>query len=606
MNDILPQYGYLAFDATSMKAFLKQRLIDSGVFSDQIYEGSNLSQIIDVFAMTFQNLIFYMNKTGAEGLFSDAQIYENLNRIVKSLGYNPIGAQTALLPFRFTASELLPEGTYVIPRYSRIPAGGVSFSFPKDVVFSPSIVDSEGYVTNLSVPQILYQGMYEEYPQHEALGDEYELVELNPGELIIIDHFSIDVYVWTKSDGKWHEAKRTESLYLNNASDLAYECRMNESGYYEIKFGNDICGRKLNVGDIVQIYYLRSDGPSVSVAAGDIDGRSPIPYQMDRYEEIMADVRDADNATLITNANAGFVKMFNDTASTYFTAPEDIGSIKANAPANFRAQYRLVTAGDFESFVKTNFSNFVHSVSVMNNWDYINTYLRYFYEMGLSRPSSDTRTSLAQFMFADACNFNNVYIFAVPKIIPAGSDYEYIPTELKSAMISDMQDIKTLTCEPVVIDPVYVGFKIGLGAPGATPRVEDAERCSLIVTKEPNSLRSSQAIASQVQKTISDFFSVANNTLGEILNLSALSENLMSIPGVAGISTKRDNEDGTTTEVAGASFLMFNATYPEICEQTVSNIAMAKFQFPYYKDLENLGSHIVVKKTSSDYNTIEY
>ena len=51
-NDFtLPKYGYLAFDALSMKAFLKQRLNDSGVFTDQNYEGSNISQLVDLFAL---------------------------------------------------------------------------------------------------------------------------------------------------------------------------------------------------------------------------------------------------------------------------------------------------------------------------------------------------------------------------------------------------------------------------------------------------------------------------------------------------------------------------------------------------------------------------
>lgn len=606
MNDILPKYGYLAFDATSMKAFLKQRLIDGGVFSDQIYEGSNLSQIIDVFALTFQNLIFYMNKTGAEGLFSDAQIYENLNRIVKSLGYNPIGAQTSLLPYRFSASELLPEKTYIIPRYSKINVAGADYSFPSDVVFNPANHDKDGNINNLSVPQVLYQGNYEEYPEYEATGDEYEIVELNPGELIIIDHFSIDVYVWYESDGKWHQAKRTESLYLNNAEDNAYECRMNESGYYELKFGNDICGRKLKFGDKVQIYYLRSSGPSVSVAAGDLARRSVVPYQLDRYEKIMADVRDAGGAIPITNANSGFLHFNNDSSSTYFSQPEDPASIRFNAPASFRSQYRLVTAGDFETFVRTNFSNFVHSVSVMNNWEYINTYLRYFYDIGLARPSSDTRTALAQFMFADSCNFNNVYIFAVPKIIPAGKDYEYIPTELKSAMVGDMQDTKTLTCEPVVIDPVYMGFRIGISAPGAKPRVSDGDSCKLVLTKEPNSLRSSNSILSDAEQIIKNFFSVSNNKLGGVLNVSELSQNLMSIPGVSGITTERKNDDGTTTTVYGLSLLMYNGTYSDVCEQTISNVSLAKFQFPYYHKPDSLSEHIEVRKTTSDHNTIEY
>ena len=35
--------------------------------------------------------MFYLNNTSDEALFSEAQIYENMNRVVKSLDYKPVG-----------------------------------------------------------------------------------------------------------------------------------------------------------------------------------------------------------------------------------------------------------------------------------------------------------------------------------------------------------------------------------------------------------------------------------------------------------------------------------------------------------------------------------
>ena len=61
--------GYLAFDALSLKQHIKDRLNESGVFTDQNYEGSYISTVIDIIAYTFNVLMFYLNKTSSESMF---------------------------------------------------------------------------------------------------------------------------------------------------------------------------------------------------------------------------------------------------------------------------------------------------------------------------------------------------------------------------------------------------------------------------------------------------------------------------------------------------------------------------------------------------------
>lgn len=606
MNDTpLPKTGYLAFDALSMKAFLKQRLTDNGVFSDQIFEGSNLAQIIDVFAMTFQNLIFYMNKTGSEGLFSDAQIYENLNRIVKSLGYNPVGLQTALVPIQMKASELLDEKTYVLPRYSFCQINGHDYSTATDFIFSPKETNVDGFLNGIRDPQILYQGKYQEYKEYKAQGNDYETFIVNPGEGVLIDHYNIHVYIKRADTGKWVQSERTQSLYLCNAGDIAHECRLNEDKLYELKFGNDICGRKLQDGDIVQVYYLQSDGAVGQVSPGNADGLSLTPFQTDRYEEIMADVRNSTEGEIIDNANAGYISVYNESPSTFYSETENVENIRENAPHSFRAQYRLVTANDFESFIKTNYRNIVQSTKVMNNWEYIQTYIRYLHTVGLSKPSSDTRMALNQFNFADACNFNNVYIFAVPTIINESTNYNYISNELKSMIIKDMLPYKTLTCEPVVVDPVYVGFKLGIQENGKIPTQEDCERTMLIVEKSPSSIRSSSDIKNEVIAKIKDFFSVKNNKIGEMVSINELGQEVCGINGISKITTQKTQKDGSVTTINGLSFIVLNDIYPEIATASTSDFQLEPFMFPYYHDIKAIGNHIKVINRHAN-ATIEY
>ena len=90
----LPKQGYAAFDAASLKELLVDRLSANPVFTDQNYEGSNLNAFVDVISYAYHVLLFYLNETSNESMFSESQIYENINRIVKTLDYKPVGSQS--------------------------------------------------------------------------------------------------------------------------------------------------------------------------------------------------------------------------------------------------------------------------------------------------------------------------------------------------------------------------------------------------------------------------------------------------------------------------------------------------------------------------------
>ena len=73
--------AYVAFDATSLKKLIIGRLQDQGVFTDQVFEGSNLSSIIDIISYSFHTLMFYLNKTSSEAMFTESQIRTLLRKV---------------------------------------------------------------------------------------------------------------------------------------------------------------------------------------------------------------------------------------------------------------------------------------------------------------------------------------------------------------------------------------------------------------------------------------------------------------------------------------------------------------------------------------------
>ena len=411
-NFQLSQDGYVAFDAVSLKSLINARLNDSNVFTDQNFEGSNISSVIDIIAYAYHVLIFYLNRTSSESTFTTAELYENINKIVKLLNYNPIGIQTPILSFLAQANENLPINIYTIPRYSYFALNGINYSFNKDITFSKSVNGVE-QLTDLQENNLLYQGSYLEYPTYVATGEPFELLTMTIVDTrnnnLLIDHFNIDVYVRdnTVDSPKWEKWTPTQSLFLEKSNSKVYEIRLNENQRYEIKFGNNVTGKKLNEKDNVAIYYLQSNGKSGEIGPGLLDNNKIFFYSTPRFLEIKND-NIPENLELITAQQATYIKFSNIDASTSFQDIESTESIKNNAINTFRSQYRLITTSDFINYISKNYSNIISSTQVVNNWDYISGHLKYYFDLGVTKPNLERRVLFNQVKFADSCNFKNI------------------------------------------------------------------------------------------------------------------------------------------------------------------------------------------------------
>ena len=154
----LPQDAYVAFDATTLKDFIIQRLNENEKFTDQNYEGSNLAAIIDIIAYSYHVLLFYLNNTASEVDFNQATLYENMNRIVKLIGYKPTGKQTSVVPINAVANSDLEKGNYTIRKYSYFLAdSNTQYTFNEDYSFDKT-VDGTEIINTLNDNVILYQG----------------------------------------------------------------------------------------------------------------------------------------------------------------------------------------------------------------------------------------------------------------------------------------------------------------------------------------------------------------------------------------------------------------------------------------------------------------
>lgn len=610
-NDLqIKQNEYVAFEATSLKQLIKERLDAGGQFSDQNYEGSNLNSVLDIVAYTFHTLMFYLNKTSTESMFSESQLYENMSRIVKALDYKPVGNQTATLTFSVTALALDDGPTYTIPRYSFFRINNVSYSFNSDVTFTKTTSGTE-VLDSVGEQNLLYQGKFVEYPIQTAIGEDNEIMFLTPGDDIIIDHFNIHLYVKDVDTGIWTQWTQTASLFLEKATATAFELRLNEKKHYEIKFGNDINGKKLKVDDEVAIYYLESRGEDGEIGVGRegeegvLTGKKATIFQTVQFNEILPDLLSEGTET-ITQTNLSRLQFTNSSASTKFSDPEGVDSIRENAPTLFRSQYRLVTPSDYEGFVKTNFANIIVDAKVFNNWDYLAGHIKYLYDIGLARPNEDTRVFINQVNFADAANFNNIYIYAVPKSEVAFSQRasNFLTPAQKQLIITNIRNQKTILSEIIIQDPVYIAASIAVNRPNTDPSTTDITNSRLTVNLDVNAKIDEVFILDSIRNVLETYFNPKNVLLGQTVDISSLNNQILSIKGVKSIFTTRTD---STLSTEGISLLLWNPIYPTADINTYTqNITLDDFKFLFLYNVDDIMNRVVINTSARQQQTIEF
>ena len=580
---------YVAFDALSLKNFITTRLNESGLFTDQNFEGSNITAINNIIAYSFHTLMYYMNQTSTETMFSEAQLYENMNRIVSLVNYSPVGNQTSTLSFTVSATSDLSIGTYTIPRYSFIRVGNATYSFNSDATFTKTVSGTET-LASVGNQYLLYQGTYIEYPLYTARGEANEIVYLIPGTDVIVDHFNIDVYVKSIATGKWVKWSRAESLYLEDATATTYEIRLNSNKNYEIKFGDSINGVQLAAGDVIAIYYLQSVGTDGQVGAGALDGQPAVIYTTGQFNLIKPDVISSD-LTLLNDVNILDLQFANSNISTTYTEAETVASIRKNAPASFKSQFRVVTTSDYESYIKNNFANIINDVKALNNNSYVTEHLKYLYDIGLTNPGQDYRVLYNQMAFADACNFNNVYVYVLPKAtkLITNNYVNYLTPAQKQLIVSTVNDKKTLTSEVVIMDPVYKAVTVGLGKDAVN--LADIADSRLVVTLQRDSKIPLSVIKDRVQSIFETYFNPVNITLGFSVSITDITGSILALDGVKQVTTTNAGDS-----VNGVSLIVYNPSYPlNDIVSTTKNFTVKSFQTIYLDDINELMTRVTVE-----------
>jgi hypothetical protein len=180
--------------------------------------------------------------------------------------------------------------------------------------------------------------------------------------------------------------------------------------------------------------------------------------------------------------------------------------------------------------------------------------------------------------FADSCDFNNVNVFCVPKfnLKNDGLYPPFLSNSLKNLIVDKTKDRKILSHEVVPRDPIYIAFDIGFTNGIAGKSISDTSKLEIV--RRTDSKTNPENLKKKIGDIILNFFNSSNNKLGQKIDISSLTSDILSLEGVANIRTKNGNEIFN-----GVSFITWNPIYEGVDDQVINQTTtLPFFKFPYF------------------------
>lgn len=250
-----------------------------------MYLGSNLSLLIDVVSYMYQCLLYNLNNAASEAMWSDAQVYSNISRLAKLVGYCPAGATAAAC--EFTAAKDTFTEDVAIPRYACLQTGKTD-SRGRSIAYSTVAEQSpKDQLDENDLPRVLaYNGVWKLHSTvFHSSGEpwmEFELegVTSDSSAGTYVSDKWIDVYVqdpttgdvvrWLKRDGLFMSSAADDENQIYSGQDMVYVAKLDENKQYRISFGNGKHGAIPAMNSAIYVFYLDSNGPEGSIELGEV------------------------------------------------------------------------------------------------------------------------------------------------------------------------------------------------------------------------------------------------------------------------------------------------------------------------------------------------
>ena len=324
-------------DFDGIKNNLKTFLSQQDEFTDYNFEGAGMNILLDALAYNTHYIGYNANMLANEMFLDSADQRSSVVSLAKQVGYTPRSASSSKATINVVvnnasgASITMSRGTKFT---TTVDGTNYSFVNNSDISISPS--DGVYTFSNL----VIYEGTY--------LNFKYTANTSDIDQRFIIPNDNVDTTTLTvkvqesSSDTTTNTYTLASGVTGIDSTSKVFFLQEVENKRFEVYFGDGVIGQSIKDGNIVILDYItcnrdEPNGASAFTLSGTVGGFSNVTI------------------TTVGTAAGG-------------DAPETIKSIKYNAPRDYTAQDRAVTADDYKVLVKSLYAN-AQSVQVYGGED---------------------------------------------------------------------------------------------------------------------------------------------------------------------------------------------------------------------------------------------
>ena len=329
----LVKFTDLDFD--QIKTSLTDYLRENSDFTDYDFEGSNLSNIIDVLAYNTYINSYNANMISNEVFIDSATLRENVVALARNIGYTPRSrtASKAIISFfvdttGFTTKPVTLTLKKGIVTTSASVFGSESYSFciPSDITVP--VVDQVATFNNVTI----YEGTF--LTSNFTVSSD---LPAPPTRYILenehVDTSTLEVTVrGTESSTSSKKYVFSDTLIEVKDTSRVYFLQEIEDQRYELIFGDGVFGEKLKALNYIEVSYITTKGEAANgISSFSFNGR----------------IVDNNNNLVST----GISILSTVSQSVGGKEIESVDSIKRYSPKIYSAYNRAVTAGDYEALI---------------------------------------------------------------------------------------------------------------------------------------------------------------------------------------------------------------------------------------------------------------
>ena len=326
----MPYTQVANLDFEDIKVALKDYMRAQTDFTDYDFEGSALSNLIDVLAYNTYYTAFNTNMVVNELFIDSATLRDNVVSIAKQLGYRPKSATspTAYVSFTVTYSTptsdtelILKKGTGFIASYDN---NIYQYVTPVDV--KAQVVNNVATFTDVAIVEGTQ--VVQNFVVSNALKSQRFILDNKN-----IDTNTINVKV-LPTGGSFNEPYLVADNILGvDGNSKVFFLDEIEDGRYEILLGDGVLGRKIEDQSGITVSYMTTSGPASNGVSTFV------------FTGVLENPNGVSPASFTTSITSSV-------ASTGGEEMETTQKIKYTAPKSYGTQDRAVTSQDYEAIVR--------------------------------------------------------------------------------------------------------------------------------------------------------------------------------------------------------------------------------------------------------------